>query len=179
MLAYDFGACGKAVDFFGPEAYGRIGDWERVKEGRFTVSYAHLCDPNKPLVWAEAGLSVWDAPTHSAARRSPEIPGRLLQRLLQNDARVRQRRLFWWWYPGGYRTNERSDFGIINPDGTDRPVTKVIRDECRKFLSTPKPATPDTWIEIDRDNDARGLHGIYQAVKGYYWSAIKEASGRD
>ena len=34
----------------------------------------------------------------------------------------------WWWYPGGYRVNERSDFGIINPDGTDRPVTKVIRE---------------------------------------------------
>jgi hypothetical protein len=42
------------------EAYGRIGDWDRVKAGRFTADYARLCDPEKPVVWAEMGYDVWD-----------------------------------------------------------------------------------------------------------------------
>ena len=29
--------------------------------------------------------------------------------------------VFFWWYPGGFRLGENSDFGIINPDGTTDP----------------------------------------------------------
>jgi len=82
--------------------------------------------------------------------------------------------IFFWWYPGGYRVNEMSDFGIINPDGTDRPVTKIIREEGPKFVAAPKPPKPDVWISIDRDKDARGLFGIYQAVKDEYWKATEQ-----
>lgn len=81
--------------------------------------------------------------------------------------------VFFWWYPGGYRLDERSDFGIINPDGTDRSVTEVIRSEGGKFLNAPKPdAKPDHWIRVDRDRDARGLFGIYETAKDEYWEAI-------
>ena len=41
--------------------------------------------------------------------------------------------VFFWWYPGGFRLGENSDFGIINPDGTDRPATTVIRSEGPAF----------------------------------------------
>jgi hypothetical protein len=77
--------------------------------------------------------------------------------------------VFFWWYPGGYRLNERSDYGIINPDGTDRSVTRVIRDEGPRFLAAPKPPPPDVRIEVDRDADARGLVGIYERVQEEYW----------
>ena len=59
-LPYDFYGLADAVDIWEPEAYGRIGDWERVRAGDFTAAYARLCDPDKPLVWAEMGDSVWD-----------------------------------------------------------------------------------------------------------------------
>lgn len=45
--------------------------------------------------------------------------------------------IFSWWYPGGFRVGENSDFGIINPDGSDRPVTKVIREYAPKFINGP------------------------------------------
>ena len=60
LLPYDFWGLRHAVDIWEPEAYGRIGDWERVKAGRFTADYARLCNPNLPIVWAEIGNSVWD-----------------------------------------------------------------------------------------------------------------------
>jgi hypothetical protein len=59
-LPYDFFGLAKAVDIWAPEAYGRIGDWERVRAGDFTAAYARLCDARKPLMWAEMGYTVWD-----------------------------------------------------------------------------------------------------------------------
>ena len=173
-LAYDFwGLRGGAVDIFEPEAYGRIGDYEWVKPGRFTVSYARLCDPNKPLVWAEMGVSVWDSSTESASKQKLEFQAQFVRDFYRMMRESGSDGIFFWWYPGGYRVNEMSDFGILNPDGTDRPVTKAIREEGPKFVSAPKPPKPDVMIAIDRDKDARGLFGVYEKVKDEYWKAIE------
>jgi hypothetical protein len=177
FLPYDFAGLADAVDIWQPEAYGRIGDWEKVKPGRFTADYARLCDPAKPIFWAEMGYTAWDARRMAPAPEKLEFIAQFYRdfyRLL-NESGVDG--VFFWWYPGGYRLNEQSDFGIINPDGTDRPVTKVIREQGGRFLKTPKPAwKPDHWIAVDRDRDARGLFGIYETVKDEYWDAI--AAGR-
>jgi hypothetical protein len=82
--------------------------------------------------------------------------------------------VFFWWYPGGFRLYENSDYGIINPDGTDRAISKVIRTEGSRFVTAPKPKSPDYWISVDRDRDARGLNGIYEAAKEEYWKAIQD-----
>jgi hypothetical protein len=84
--------------------------------------------------------------------------------------------VFFWWYPGGFRLNEKSDFGIINSDGTDRPVTRVIRAEGPRFLEAPKPPAPSAWIAIDRDADARGIYGVYQAAAPEFWQATEGGS---
>jgi hypothetical protein len=82
--------------------------------------------------------------------------------------------VFFWWYPGGFRLWENSDFGIINPDGTDRPVTTVIRNEGPRFLKARKSRPPDYWIAVDRDRDPRGIFGIYDAAKVEFWKAMDE-----
>jgi hypothetical protein len=82
--------------------------------------------------------------------------------------------IYWWWYPGGYRTNERSDFGIINPDGTDRPVTKVIREHAETFLNAPSASPVDYWLTFDRDKHPDGIAGIYDEVKDEFWGAIED-----
>ena len=174
FVPYDFHGLAGAVDIWEPEAYGRIGDWEKVKPGRFTADYARLCDATKPVVWAEMGYTVWDNLHMAPAPEKLAFQAQYFRDFyrMMNDSAADG--IFFWWYPGGYRLNEKSDFGIINPDGTDRPVTKVIREEGAKFLKTAKPsAKPDHWISVDRDRDARGLFGIYEAVKSNYWSAIE------
>lgn len=60
FLPYDFYGLARAVDLWEPEAYGRIGDWERVRAGEFTAAYGRLCDPDKPLIWAEMGYNAWE-----------------------------------------------------------------------------------------------------------------------
>lgn len=172
LLPYDFPGLADAVDIWEPEAYGRIGDWDRVKAGHFTAAYARLCDPAKPIVWAEMGYNVWDpsrmAPHPDKLAFAAWFYADFYRMLIESGADG----VFFWWYPGGYRLNERSDFGILNPDGTDRALTRVIRREGPRFLAAAKPPAPDYWIEVDRDADARGLFGVYEAVQAEYWRAI-------
>ncbi|MBI3851919.1 MAG: beta-galactosidase [Verrucomicrobia bacterium] len=173
FLPYDFYGLADAVDIWESEAYGRIGDWERVKPGRFTADYARLCDARKPIVWAEMGHSVWNNQTMSPSVEQLDFQARYFHDFYRMMTESGADGIFFWWYPGGYRLNERSDFGIINPDGTDRPVTRIIRDEGGTFLKARKTGTkPDYWISVDRDRDARGLFGIYETVKDEYWKAI-------
>ena len=176
LLPYDFYGLAQAVDVWEPEAYGRIGDWERVKAGEFTAAYARLCDPDKPLVWAEMGYSTWDmnpmAPDPERQSFQAQFYSDFYRMLRESGADG----VFFWWYPGGFRLNENSDFGIINPDGTDRPVTQVIRRLGAEFLEAPKPGNPNYWISVSRDQDARGLYGMYAVVGDEFWAA--KASGR-
>jgi hypothetical protein len=173
-LPYDFYGLAGAVDVWEPEAYGRIGDWERVRAGDFTAAYARLCDARKPLVWAEMGYNAWDmnrmAPDPSKLAFEARYYADFYRMMIESGADG----VFFWWYPGGFRLWENSDFGIINPDGTDRPVTKVIRDEGPRFLKARKPGAPDYWIAVDRDRDPRGIFGMYEAAKVEFWKAMNE-----
>jgi hypothetical protein len=62
-MPYDFQGVSRSMDFLSPEGYGRIGDWERVKPGIFTVAYGRYCAPDKPVLWAEAGVHAWNVQT--------------------------------------------------------------------------------------------------------------------
>jgi hypothetical protein len=95
------------------------------------------------------GYTAWDAQQMATSPGGLEFIARFytdFYRLL-NESGVDG--VFFWWYPGGYRLNERSDFGIINPDGTDRPVTRVVREQGGRFLKSPK-RTPKNLSEKAR-----------------------------
>ena len=171
-LPYDFYGLADAVDIWEPEAYGRIGDWDRVRPGIFTAAYARLCNPDKPLVWAEMGYTVWDMNRMAPDPQKLAFEGRYYADFYRMMTESGADGVFFWWHPGGFRLGENSDFGIINPDGTDRPVTQVIRAEGPRFLQAPKPAAPSELIAVNRDRDARGLYGIYQAAQEKFWNAM-------
>ena len=171
LLPYDFFGLAGAVDIWEPEAYGRIGDWDKVKAGEFTAAYARLCGPAKPVMWAEMGYSVWDLAAMAPQPDKLAFAARFYRDFYRMLTESGADGVCFWWYPGGYRVNEKSDFGILNPDGTDRELTRVIRAEGRRFLEAAKPPAPDSWIRVDRDRDARGLPGIYESVKEEYWKA--------
>ena len=125
-MAYDFPYLAGGVDFLAPEAYGRIGDWERVKPGWFTVVYARWAAPHLPVVWAEMGVSAWN---RSLCRVTPaemafqaEFYKAFYQMLIGSGSDG----VFSWWYPGGFRYGETSDYGVINADGTG--LTQLTSD---------------------------------------------------
>lgn len=177
LLPYDLYGLRDAVDIWEPEAYGRIGVWAQVRPGHFTAAYARLCDPAKPVLWAEMGFDAWDKPRRQPSPQKLEFTARYYADFYRMLVESGADGIFFWWYPGGYRLNEQSDYGILNPDGTDRPVTRVIREWGPKFLVAPKPPPPTVWIAVDRDRDARGLPGLYETVKDAYWQAVEQGRG--
>jgi hypothetical protein len=61
-----------------------------------------------------------------------------------------------WWWPGGYRVGEQSDYGIVNPDGTPRPAAELITrygPALRQKRTWPEPTV---WFTMDRDAHAGG-----------------------
>lgn len=173
-MPYDFRGLAHSVDFFAPEGYGRMGAWQNTRHGWFEAEYAHAVNPALPVIWKEAGQSAWQAGLDQAP------PARLKE---QADAITTFYRMlissgsngvYWWWYPGGFRTNEQSDFGIINPDGSDRPATKSIRANGPQFLKSAAPLKTDEVVDIRLDRHATGLYGAYKDVQDQWWNLIGE-----
>jgi hypothetical protein len=52
--------------------------------------------------------------------------------------------------------SERTDFGILNPDGTPRPAGEVLQRYAKLFRTPRSSPKASTWITIDRDAHAGG-----------------------
>ena len=174
-LPYDFHGLVHGVDLFEPEGYGRIGDWNQVRPGLFTVAYARAIDPSKPVLWAEYGVSSWDMDLMQTSPSRLDFEGRFYEDFLKMVLQSGANGAVCWWYPGGFRTNERSDFGIINPDGTDRPVTLVLRKYAKPITRPRDIPRPEVRIEFNPDDPA-GIEGIYKKVSSKFWQTV--ASGQ-
>ncbi len=173
-LLYDFAYLAGAVDILEPEGYGRIGDWEKIKPGWFTYEYARWANPKLPVLWAEAGVHVWDMAHMRYTDERLEFQGNYYADFYRMLTESGADGIYWWWYPGGFRVNENSDYGIINPDGTDRPVTRVIREQGPVYTDAPDADAVDTWLVFDRDAHTNGLTGVYDALESAFWDAIED-----
>ncbi len=190
LMGYDYTGLARDMDFVSPEGYGRIGDWEKVKPGWFTVPYARLTAPGHPVLWAEFGYTIWNRGADIAEPASASPEDALDRRFYQPETIAfteNYYRCFFdmalksgsagtvcWWYPGGYRFGENSDFGIINPDGTWRGLTRIIAEYAKKFAARPLPPQPDAFIQVDRDAHADGLFGIYTQAQDEFWKLIAQ-----
>jgi hypothetical protein len=170
-MPFEFRGLKDAVDLFEPEGYGRIGDWQRVRPGWFTTAYARSVDPSKPVMWAEYGVSSWNKSRMAISERGLAFQARFFDDFLKMVVKSGANGAVCWWYPGGFRFGENSDYGIINPDGTDRPVAAVLRKYARLIVQEHKIPKPTTWIEYDPDDPA-GIEGIYKKVGKQFWQAV-------
>ncbi|MCC6728549.1 MAG: hypothetical protein IT208_04345 [Chthonomonadales bacterium] len=187
-MPYDFRSLARSMSFMSPEGYGRIGEWAQVRPGWFTAAYTRMTAPGHPVLWAEFGYTIW-----SPASAGPVPPGLgfadAFERRFYAPASIafteRYYRAFYemaersgsagtvcWWYPGGFRFGENSDFGIIDPDGTWRGTTRIIAAASKRFTPARKLRRPDGWIAVDRDAHPDGLQGIYAATQERFWKLI-------
>lgn len=157
-LPYDFALSGpvKHIDFICPEGYA-IRDTDEGEDAiGFITRYVDFTTGGRPVVWSEFGLSVWDnsrmAPDAGAVVRQGAYSERFYRTALAAGANGT---IPWWWV-GGYRVDERSDFGLVEPGRTERPAARLIR-EYGPRLQTPraKPAPTEVFM-FDRDAHAGG-----------------------
>jgi len=166
---FDHTAGAKHLDFISPEGWnlGWLGQAEESQFARavFITAYARWAGKGKPVFWAEFGLTLrhgafsldWydDTDRLQAQAQLYEALYRLMQ-ISDADGAMG------WWFPGGYRVDERSDFGIVNPDGTLRPAAEVAKRWSRILTSLPmRDERPLATIRIDREENARGPMALW------------------
>lgn len=172
-FGYDFRGLAKSMDIMEPEGYGRIGDWDKVRDGAFTAAYARYAAPGRPVLWAEFGRHVWSGSNFLRENSALDVQASFYNDFYRMILLSHANGTVSWWYPGGYRWNEKSDYGILNPEGSKRPVTDIIESYAKTIKGKDSLPAIDYWITVDRDADARGIYGIYEKVKDEFWRAIE------
>ncbi|MFN3422162.1 MAG: beta-galactosidase, partial [Armatimonadota bacterium] len=171
-LPFDHTAGAKHLDFVSPEGWnlGWLGQADEAQFARaaFITAYARWAGRGKPVFWAEFGLTL----RHGAFSLDwYDDEARLQAQAKLYDAFYRLMQVsdadgaMGWWFPGGYRVDERSDFGIVNPDGTLRPAAEVAKRWSAVLTNLPlRPVprpSPPVPIRIDRDENARGPMALW------------------
>jgi hypothetical protein len=168
---YDFRAF-KSLDLIEPETYG--GAYAgNPGQGSFAAAYARYAAPGRPVFWAELGVSIWDGSNFSGTPPKTKEQVSFYERMYDMILKSHSSGSAGWFWPGGYRFDEKSDYGVINPDGSWRPVSEVIKKYSAPMTAPRDRPAVDHWITIDRDADARGLVGIYARVQGEFWQAVQ------
>ena len=157
-LPYDFALSGpvKHIDFICPEGYAVPNSDQGEAAIGFITRYCAFTTAGKPIVWSEFGMSVWDAGSMTWSDKAVTIQGEYSERFYRTALEAGAHGTIPWWWPGGYRVNERSDFGIIEPDRTERPAAGLIRQYGPLFSKPRKNPQPDEWLDYDRDAHAGG-----------------------
>jgi hypothetical protein len=176
-LPYDFALSGpvKHIDFICPEGYSIRDTDEGEAAIGFITRYVDFTTRGKPIVWSEFGQSVWDngrmEPDAGAVARQGSYSERFYRTALAAGANGTAP----WWWVGGYRVDERSDFGLIAPDRTERPAARLIREYGPRLSAAREKPRPAAWFDFDRDAHAGGYwRAAFHEGAAAYAAAARE-----
>jgi hypothetical protein len=184
MMPFDHASGARQLDFISPEGWNLRGDrpegTRAFERGAFIPAYDRLVSGGKPVFWAEFGYDCgYPLPGITAAGSEPPAQAELEQQRRHYENFYRLVRLsdadgaMAWWLPGGYRLDERSDFGLLNPDGTPRPAAAELRRFAAQ-AAPPAPPPPETWLTVDRFADARGPWALWQKDAPEYARLLRQ-----
>ncbi len=174
IYGYDYDAMSAALDTVSPESYALSDDYKSIRQGVFTNIYARYANPDNVVQWMEFGKSIWTGSNFTQNQKMRSFQGEYYRRFFEMLLTGHTAGMFCWWFAGGYRIGENSDFGILDPDGGERPVTQVLREYAPKFIGAPSLPKADRFIEIDRDLHADGLRSVYRSIEDELFTAINE-----
>lgn len=167
-LPYDFALSGpvKHIDFICPEGYS-IRDTDEGEDAiGFITRFVDFTTAGKPILWAEFGISVWNSETMTADPRTIERQGSYSERFYRTGLEAGAQGTIPWWWPGGYRINELSDFGIIEQNREERPAAKLIRTYGPRIMAARAKPAAQAWMTLERDAHAGG----------YWWAAFNSGA---
>lgn len=170
-LPHDFVFTGtpKHVDFICPEGYSIPHSDAGYHAAGFITKYVHFTTGGKPVVWSEFGQSVWDPTTMSPSPARIEEVARYHELFYRMALESGANGTIPWWWPGGYRVGERSDYGIIDPNGAPRPAAQLIAHYGPRLRADRSWPAPTVWYDMDRDAHAGGYwHVCFHAGADAY-----------
>ena len=180
----------KHVDFFAMEGYDFTPDMTAAANAAgFINRYIHFVTKGKPYLWSEFGNSVWDRlgmrPGENEMASQAQRHELIYRQALETGANGASP----WWLAGGYRVSEKSDYGILNPDGTLRPSGRLLQQYAALLQKPRTYPEADTWFTMDRDTHSGGhWHTAYnegaeafkaaRPLKATSWAFARRAQGR-
>jgi hypothetical protein len=150
----------KHMDFLCPEGYNLQHGWavatppEDLRKGGLVTLFYRFQSREKPVVWMEFGFTVngfhatwcpqmvYINPAELEKQRA-EFEG-FYRMFIESGARGAAP----WWLPGGFRLDEGSDFGVLEPDGRERPAAEVMRRYIPQF-ATVQHQMPTRLLALD------------------------------
>lgn len=175
-MVYDAQGLASAYDFYSPEFYDEGSGYDK-RDFAFVNLYAQFAMPDSPVVWKEFGESVWQGSnflpdTHLKRAAALKRQVTTAKAMLDSAIATHSTAMYWWCYSAGYRAGEESDCGVVNPDGSDRPVTKLFREYRSKFMNQKTRGKADVTFTVDRDLSASGWKDMYTSIKTELLAAI-------
>jgi len=157
---YDIGSGAAHLDFFEPERYSPVLLWPDDRPYGLIGAYSRYRSGGKPVVWAEFGADIGADGGNPASRTAQAAISDTMMRQVVDDG---SNGASVWWWPGGYGTQDETDFGIIDPDGTPRASAETLAQWNANFAAAPPDLTsdPPATVTVDRDTDARGSYGLF------------------
>ena len=176
VCCFDFQSLASSMSYMEPEGYQLNENDEASLQVMFANAYARYAKPDAPVVWKEFGKTVWPYrddgnfnPSEAFIASTADYYRYVLDYCLKSYTSG----IYSWWSIAGYRPNEDSDYGIFNPDGSDRgEITALLREYAPKFIN--QGERKDTvYITADRDDYVGGLFGMFDDVKDELAAAYK------
>ncbi len=174
IYGYDYRCLAPGIDFYSPESYALSEDHEILRQILFTNEYTRFYNPNAVVQWKEFGKSIWCGSNFTDNRIGKEIQANFYRKFFDMLLLGHTGGVYAWWWAGGYRIGENSDFGVINPDGSDREVTGVLREYAPKFLMAPLLRPIEGRVAVDRSAHPTGLKGYYRAIEQPFFAGWEQ-----
>jgi hypothetical protein len=153
---FTFTATPKHIDFICPEGYAISHNNDGYNTAGFITRFVHFTTGGKPIVWSEFGQSVWDVKTMDFSPSRLESVADYHELFYRMVIESGANGTVPWWWPGGYRVGERSDYGIVNPDGTSRPAADLLTKYGPRLKENRDWPEPTAWYEMDLDAHSGG-----------------------
>jgi len=170
---YDLISGVKHLDYTSPEGYGLGGEYRNYRRAGFLNTYGRFVSGGRPVFWAEYGVPHYfqgNYRDHSQEKQTHYFAN-MHRMFVETDVSGGAG----WWWPGGHRVDEDSDFGIINPDRSPRPAAIEVQKVIEAYRKNPPERKPaDYWIEIDRDLHPSGLPMVWTGNTEEYLRAFDE-----
>lgn len=170
---YDYQSLAPSLDFMSPEGYALNANSDSCLQLVFAAAYARYTKPGAPVMLKEYGKHVWSGSNFTDSSLQHAEQRNFYDHVLQKAYAANISALYCWYYAGGYRINENSDYGIFNPDGSDRPVTKLLREYAPKFLALDAPPADGEVIDIERSDFPAGITGMFKNAFDKLDAAVK------
>ncbi|HMP89453.1 MAG TPA: hypothetical protein PJ991_04590 [Kiritimatiellia bacterium] len=152
------------LDIMFPDAWSFHPLRQERPDSGILYAYARGLSGGKPVMWSEYGHHVGSALTAQSSQRQKEVYKFFIDTFIEQGASG----AFSWWFPPGPSARAELDWGMVNPDGTWRPVEEVFRSS-RLLLRRNRPRQ----TTVSRENasliqSAKQWRDMQQARSGMF-----------